>query len=131
MYYANPVVDEHNEVIGVLVLRIEAATFDKILKAATIGTGRVPLMIDGDGVVIHFPDQAKLNHSLGDLSPHQQQRIAADQHKPRIDSLRMPVLARTLIGARQPGSVSYTSTLSGADEHAGYARFRGKPGWSR
>jgi serine/threonine protein kinase/HAMP domain-containing protein len=121
MYYANPVVDEHNEVIGVLVLRIEAATFDKILKAATIGTGRAPLMIDGDGVVIHFPDQAKLNHSLGDLSPHQQQRIAADQHKPRIDSLRMPVLARTLIGARQPGSVSYTSTLSGADEHAGYA----------
>lgn len=126
MYYANPIVDEHNEVIGVLVLRIEAATFNKILTAATVGTGRVPLMIDGDGVVIHYPDPAKLNHSLGDLSPGAQQRIAADQRKPRIDSLRMPALARTLVGARQPGSISYTSTLSGTEEHAGYAPVPGQ-----
>ncbi|HEU4371975.1 MAG TPA: cache domain-containing protein, partial [Telluria sp.] len=126
MYYADPVVDEHKKVIGVLVLRIEAATFDNILKAATIGTGRVPLMIDGDGVVIHYPDPAKLNHSLGDLSASAQQRIAADQRTPHIDSLRMPVLARTLIGARQPGSISFRSNLTGAEEHAGYAPVPGQ-----
>jgi serine/threonine protein kinase/HAMP domain-containing protein len=126
MYYANPVVDEHKEVIGVLVLRIEAATFDKILKAATVGSGRVPLMTDGDGVVVHYPDPAKLNHSLDDLSASAQQRIAADQHRPHIDSLHMPVLARALVGARQAGSISYMSNLSGTEEHAGYAPVPGQ-----
>lgn len=126
MYYANPIVDEHNEVLGVLVLRIEAATFDNILKAATIGTGRIPLMTDGDGLVVHYPDPAKLNHSLGELSASAQQRIAADQRTPHIDSLRMPVLARTLIGVKQPGSISYLSTLSGTEEHAGYAPVPGQ-----
>jgi serine/threonine protein kinase/HAMP domain-containing protein len=128
MYYANPVVDEHNEVIGVLVMRIEAATFGTILAAATSGTGRVPLMIDGDGVLIHYPDPSKLHRSLDELSASTQQRIAADQRfsQPHIDSLRMPVLARSLVGAKQPGSISYISTLSGTEEHAGYAPVPGQ-----
>ncbi len=128
MYYANPIVDEHNEVLGVLVMRIEAATFDGILRAATRGTARVPIMIDGDGVVIHYRDPSKLNHSLGELSAAAQQRVAADQRlrTPRVESLRMPALARTLVGARQPGSLSYASTLSGTEEHAGYAPVPGQ-----
>jgi HAMP domain-containing protein len=128
MYYAHPIGDENDAVIGVLVMRIEAATFDGILNAATRGTNRVPLMIDGDGVLIHYRDSAKINHSLAELSASAQQRIAADQRfrLPRVDSLGMPVLARTLIGARQPGSLSYVSTLSGAEEHAGYAPVPGQ-----
>jgi serine/threonine protein kinase/HAMP domain-containing protein len=128
MYYAHPVVDEHEEVIGVLVLRIEAASFGAILAAATVGTGRVPLMIDGDGVLIHYPDPAQLHRSLGELSAQAQQRIAADGRfrTAHVDSLRMPGLARTLVKARQPGSTSYMSTLSGAEEHAGYAPVPGQ-----
>lgn len=128
MYYAHPVVDEHNEVIGVLVLRIEAASFGAILAAATVGTGRVPLMIDGDGVLIHYPDPAQLHRSLDELSAGAQRRIAADGRfrRPHIDSLRMPGLARTLVKAGQPGSISYMSTLSGAEEHAGYAPVPGQ-----
>jgi len=44
----------------------------------------------------------------------------------RVDSLRMPGLARTLVKARQPGSISYMSTLPGAEEHAGYASVAGQ-----
>jgi C4-dicarboxylate-specific signal transduction histidine kinase len=128
MYYAHPVIDEHNEVIGVLAMRIEAATFGAILEAATRGAGRVPLMIDGDGVLIQYPDPAKLHQSLDELSAGAQQRIAADQRfrKPHIDSLRMPALAHALVGARQPGSISYMSTLSGTEEYAGYAPVPGQ-----
>jgi serine/threonine protein kinase/HAMP domain-containing protein len=128
MYYGQPVLDEGGVVIGVLVMRIEAATFDGILHAATRGTDRVPLMIDGDGLLIHYRDAAKINHSLDTLSESAQQRIAADQRfrQPRIESLGMPVLARTLIKAKQPGSLSYMSTLSGTEEHAGYAPVPGQ-----
>jgi serine/threonine protein kinase/HAMP domain-containing protein len=128
MVYAHPIIDEDNEVVGVLVLRIEAASFGAILDAATRGTGRVPIMIDGDGVVIHYPDPAKLNHSLDELSADVQQRIAADQRFriPHVDSLGMPVLARTLVRATQAGSLSYKSTLSGSEEHAGYAPVAGQ-----
>jgi serine/threonine protein kinase/HAMP domain-containing protein len=128
MVYAHPVVDEHDEVIGVLVLRIEAASFGAILAAATDGTGRVPLMIDGDGVLIHYPDPAQLHRSLDELGAQAQQRIAADgRFRTRhVDSLRMPGLACTLVKARQAGSTSYMSTLSGTGEHAGYAPVPGQ-----
>jgi HAMP domain-containing protein len=78
--------------------------------------------------VIHYPDPAKLNHSLDELSADAQQRIAADKRFriPYVNSLRMPVLARTLVRATQPGSISYKSTLSGAEEHAGYAPVAGQ-----
>ncbi len=37
----------------------------------------------------------------------------------------MPQLARTLLAARAPGSVTYHSTMSGEEEHAGYAPVKG------
>ena len=123
MYYANPVFDEAGKVVGVLVLRIKASTIADILDAATVGTARVPFMIDGDGVLIHYPDAEKLHRSLDRLSPAAQARIAADQRfrKPAIDSLAMPQLARTIVGAKHEGNISYMSTLTGVEEHAGYA----------
>jgi serine/threonine protein kinase/HAMP domain-containing protein len=123
MYYANPVYGPGGAVVGVLVLRIKASTIGAILDASTTGTTRVAFMIDGDGVLIHYPDESKLHQSLGQLAPVAQQRIAADQRfrKPHIDSLHMPALARALVGAPREGYISYASTLSGSEEHAGYA----------
>jgi serine/threonine protein kinase/HAMP domain-containing protein len=127
MYYANPVFDEAGRVAGVIVLRIKASTIGDILDEVKADTGRVPFMIDGDGVLIHYPDAAQLHHSLDTLAATAQQRIAADQRfrKPRIDSLRMPMLARSLVGATRPGYISYFSTLSGVEEYAGYAPVKG------
>ena len=123
MYYANPVFDAQGAVIGVLVLRIKASTISAILASSTGGTARVPFMVDGDGVLIHYPDESKLHKSLHALSPDAQQRIAADQRFRRksIDSLNMPELARAVVGARAPGNISYQSSLSGSEEHAGFA----------
>ena len=123
MYYANPVFNASNQVIGVLVLRIKASTISTILNASTGGTARVPFMIDADGVLIHAADPASLHKSLGGLGPEAQQRIAADQRfrTRRIDSLNMPPLAKAMVGARQAGNISYFSSLSGAHEHAGFA----------
>lgn len=123
MYYANPVIDSAAKVIGVLVLKINASTIGAVLDASTAGTARVPFMVDGDGVLIHYPDKQQLHKSLGRLSLAAHQRIAADQRFGRksVDSLNMPELARTLAGARRPGNISYASTLSGNEQHAGYA----------
>jgi serine/threonine protein kinase/HAMP domain-containing protein len=127
MYYANPVFDEAQKVTGVVVLRIKASTIGAILDEVTEDTGRVPFMIDGDGILIHYPDDAQLHRSLDALPAAAQQRIVADQRfrKASIDSLRMPVLASSLVGATRPGNISYFSTLSGAEEHAGYAPVKG------
>jgi HAMP domain-containing protein len=127
MYYANPLFDVRGRVIGALVMRIAAKTFEGILAASTRGTSRVPLLVDGDGVLIHYPDAGHLYQSLDELSAGAQQRIAADQRFQRahVDSLHMPRLAHALVGARRSGSISYMSTLTGGEEHAGYAPVAG------
>lgn len=127
MFYANPIVNAAGKVSGVVVLRIRAPRIADILDAVTAGNGRLPFMIDGDGILIYYPDVKQLHRSLDVLTPQTQQRIAADKRfaKDRIGSVNMPLLARTLIGASRPGSISYLSTLSGQEEHAGYAPVKG------
>lgn len=123
MYYSNPVYNRAHKVIGVVVLRIRASSFAAMLDEVSAGTGRTPFMIDGDGVLIHHPDKRYLHRSLGPLSAGAQARIAADQRfaTSPIVSLRMPDLARALVHADQPGSISYVSSIGKGEEHAGYA----------
>jgi serine/threonine protein kinase/HAMP domain-containing protein len=123
MYYANPVFDAGRKVIGVVVLRIKGDSIARILDEATAGSGRVSFMIDGDGVLIHHPEHRFLYHSLAPLPPATLARIVADQRfrLGRVDSLGMPDLARSLISAREPGNISYRSSITGREEHAGFA----------
>jgi serine/threonine protein kinase/HAMP domain-containing protein len=123
MYYANPVFDDAHRVIGVVVMRLKGSSVSRILDEATAGSGRVPFMVDGDGVLVHHPDRRHLYRSLAPLPPQALARIVADQRfrRDRIDSAQMPVLARAVIGARGPGNISYRSSLSGLEEHAGFA----------
>lgn len=123
MYYANPVFDAAGKVIGVVVLRLKGSSIGRILDEAAAGSGRTPFMIDGDGVLIHHPDRRYLYRSLAPLPAPALARIVADQRfrSKGVDSVGMPRLARALIGARGAGNISYRSTLSGRDEHAGFA----------
>ncbi len=127
MFYANPIFGAAGKVSGVVVLRIKASSIADILEGITSGTGRTPFMIDGDGVLIYHPDPAQLHRSLGVLPAATQRRIAADKRFARatVDSVDMPLLARALIGATAAGSVTYHSTFSGEEEHAGYAPVKG------
>jgi HAMP domain-containing protein len=123
MYYANPVFDEAHRVIGVVVMRLKGSSVSRILDEATAGSGRVPFMVDGDGVLIHHPDKRHLYRSLAPLPPQALARIVADQRfrRDRIDSAQMPALSRAMVRAGGPGNISYRSTLSGLEEHAGFA----------
>jgi serine/threonine protein kinase/HAMP domain-containing protein len=130
MYYSNPVFDDARKVIGVVVMRLKGSSIGHILDEAAGGSGRVPFMIDADGVLVHHPDKRHLYRSLAPLAPDALARIVADQRFRRttIDSARMPEVARALVGARRPGNISYRSTLSGQEEHAGFAPVPGH-GW--
>jgi serine/threonine protein kinase/HAMP domain-containing protein len=123
MYYSNPVFDAAHKVIGVVVMRLKGGSFAGILDESVAGSGRVPFMVDGDGVLIHHPDTRHLYRSLAPLREDVLRRIVADQRfrRGRIDSAQMPGLAGALVGARRPGNISYRSTLSGREEHAGFA----------
>jgi serine/threonine protein kinase/HAMP domain-containing protein len=129
MFYANPVFDaERGAVIGAVVLRIRASSFDAILREAGRGDADlVPFLIDGDGVLISHPDARLLYSSLGTLAPERAAAIRADQRFRRdsVRSLGMPELARTLLSGREQGHVDYRSSLSGAAEVAGFAAVPG------
>jgi serine/threonine protein kinase/HAMP domain-containing protein len=126
VYYAHPVRDATGTVIGVLVLRIKGAKFAEILNDVTKETNRHPLLIDGDGVLIYYPDSAYLYSSLMPLSAEKLKQIQSDQRfrKTTIASLDMPILAKAMVGATASGSISFHSALSSKEEVAGFAPVR-------
>lgn len=127
VYYANPVFDARHAVIGVVVLRIKGSTISHILDQVRAKSARLPLMIDGDGVLVQYPDERMLYRSLMPLPRDALARIVADQRfrRQRIESLGMPTLARAMVGARATGSIRFHSTLTDVDEYAGYAPVAG------
>lgn len=126
VYYANPVRDAAGKVIGVVVVRIKGSKFADILNDVTKGSNRRPFLIDGDGVLIYYPDSARLYSSLVPLSAEKRREIQNDKRfrKTDIASLDMPGLAKATIGATAPGSITYQSTLTATEEVAGYAPVR-------
>lgn len=127
IYYANPVFGADRQVVGVVVLRIKGTTIGAILDQVRLRSERVPLMIDGDGVLVQYPDERQLYRSLAPLSAATLRKIQADQRfgRSRIDNLAMPALAKALTGATASGALSYDSTLSGVEEYAGFAPVKG------
>ncbi len=123
VYYANPVFDARHAVIGVVVLRIKGSTIGAILDQVRANSSRQPFMIDGDGVLVQYPDERMLYRSLAPLPRAALARIVADQRfrRHRIESLQMPELAQAMVGAHTTGSIRYRSTLTGVDEYAGFA----------
>ena len=127
VYYANPVFDTQQQVVGVIVLRIRASTIATILHESTADTGRVPFLLDGDGILNYHPDPAYLYRSLVPLPAAKAQAILQDRRfgaKP-LQSLNMPDLARVVVGTKKHGNLSYRSSRNGTEEHAGYAPVAG------
>jgi serine/threonine protein kinase/HAMP domain-containing protein len=128
VFYSIPVYAlDGKQVIGAVVLRIKADAIARILDAAKQGNERIPFLVDDDGVIIHHPNEKLLYMSLVPLSKTQMDEIKADQRfrRDKIDDLRMPGLAKAMVGTKQPGSVGYFSTVSGKEEIAGYAPVQG------
>jgi C4-dicarboxylate-specific signal transduction histidine kinase len=127
MFYASPVFDRENKVVGAVVLRIRGSSFASILDEVREGSQRTPFLIDGDGVLVHHPDPRLLYSSLRKLPDDKMAAIRADQRfrRDRIESLDMPVLADAMVGAKSLGHVSYWSSVSRENEIAGYAPVKG------
>ncbi|RRS03136.1 HAMP domain-containing protein [Aquabacterium soli] len=123
MFYAHPVFGEDYEVVGAVVLRIRAASFDGILEQVGSGSQLTPFMVDGDGVVIYHPNQRVLYSSLVRLPEATLAKIRADQRFKRdsIESLDMPDLAQAVVQAKEQGHVTYRSTISRTEEIAGFS----------
>lgn len=123
IYYSNPVFDASHQVIGAIVLRIKGGTVSTLLEENIEGTGQLPFLIDGDGVLIHHPDARLLYSSLAPLSLATHREIVADKRfgRDRIVSLGMDDLAKAMMGSKTHGNISYRSSVSQEIEHAGYA----------
>lgn len=123
VFFSLPVYDGQKNIIGAVVLRVKAEAITKILDEAKQGNERIAFLVDDDGILIHHPNPKLLYMSLMPLSKAQLDAIIADQsfRKDRIDDLRMPALAKAMTQAKQVGSLSYTSTISGKEEIVGYA----------
>jgi serine/threonine protein kinase/HAMP domain-containing protein len=124
VYYSQPVVDPSGKVLGLVLLRIKGDTVATILKM--VGgqeEDRTPFLVDEDGILVLYPDPAKLYSSLVPLSDKALKGIVTDQRfrRDRIDSLDMPDLARAMVGATRPGNIRYHSTLSNSEDIAGFA----------
>ena len=123
VFYSNPVFDSDKKVVGAVVLRILGSSIGKMLVEVQQGKDRVPFLVDGDGVIIFHPDEKLLYKSLVPLPEAKLKKIIADKtfRRDQIDSINQPELAKAMVGSRRGGNISYTSSVSGADEIAGYA----------
>ena len=60
VFFSNPVKDVKGKVIGVVTLRIKGKAIASILEASRGEVARVPMLIDGDGIIIHYPNAKQL-----------------------------------------------------------------------
>ena len=125
VYIAYPVLRD-GQAIGVVTLRLRAEAIDAIVDGVR-NMNQEPFLVDGDGVLIHHRIERLRFHSLADLRPQAQERIAADQRFriKHVDSLGMPTLAGAMIGARSEGTIDYQSSISKTREVAGFAPVAG------
>ncbi|NRF69522.1 HAMP domain-containing protein [Aquincola sp. S2] len=140
VFFSMPVQEPGGQVIGAVVLRIHAASFNAILDemrnaAATAGVASseaalTPFLVDADGVLIYHPREDLLYRSLAPLPAERLAAIRADQRFRRdtIQSLNQPDLSAAMLAAKGPGHLRYRSAISGVDEIAGFAPVPGQ-GW--
>lgn len=126
VFYSQPVRDREDKVIGAVVMRYSAAPFEKMLADVKSGT-RFAALVDDDGVLVYHPDPAVRFKSLAPLSQKAAEEIKADQRfrRDKIDTVNMPELNKVLLEAKEPGNISYVSTISKKEEIAGYAPVKG------
>ena len=126
VFFAQPVRNKDDKVIGAVVMRTAALPFEKMLSDLQAGT-RLATLVDDDGVLVYHPDPATRFKSLAPLSQKQAEEIKADQRfrRDNIDSVNMPELSNALLAATRAGNISYVSSITQKEEIAGYAPVKG------
>lgn len=124
-FIAEPVAGPDGAPVGVLVLRVLAASVAQLMDELGEGGGLVPMLLDGDGVVLHHPRRERIFASLVPLSAAQQAEIRADQRfrRERVGSLGEEELAR-LVAAGASGEAVRGAGTGGASGAAGHGAYR-------
>ena len=123
VFYSNPVFNADKKIVGAVVLRILGSSIGKILVDVQQGQNRIPFLVDGDGIIIFHPNEKLLYKSLMPLPAAKLKEIIADQRfrRDKIESINQPELAKAMVGSRVGGNISYQSSISRADEIAGFS----------
>ena len=126
VFFAQPVRDAADNVIGAVVMRYSSLPFEGMLSDVSKGT-RLAYLVDDDGVLVYHPDPATRFKSLAPLTQKAAEEIKADQRfrRSNIETVNMPVLNKMLLSAKEPGNISYASTISKKEEIAGFAPVKG------
>ncbi|MBL8346430.1 MAG: HAMP domain-containing protein [Rubrivivax sp.] len=124
---AEPVAGPDGDPVGVLVLRVLAASVASIMDELGEDGVLTPMLVDGDGVVLHHPRRERIFSSLAPLTAPQQVDVRADQRyrRDRVASLDELDLARLMMNGSASGHGSYRSVQDGREEIAGFAAVPG------
>lgn len=122
LFFSGPILGKSGKVEGVVVVKISGLAVSSIIDEANVDE-HIAYLIDSEGVLIHHPDNKLLYKSLVPLSKKSLERIVKSKRflLDNIESLDFDVLADAIVGAKNPGTVNYSSPISGEKEIAGYA----------
>ena len=128
LYLSNPVRANNGNIIGVAVIKIKESDIAKIVNGLNLDPQSYAFLIDRLGVIISHPDKSLLYHSLAALSGKAQQKIKIDQryHLEQIASLDLDELAAEIVGAKDPGHISYESPAA-QRKRVGFAPLKVEP----
>jgi serine/threonine protein kinase/HAMP domain-containing protein len=130
---AEPVRGDGGAIVGAMVLRLSGDAVVRALEQAQAGgpagAGRqlTPMLVDGDGVLIHHAHADLRHRTLVPLAPERLAEIRADQRfrRDELPAVGETALAAALAGTPRGGSVQYASATSGLATVAGFAPVAG------
>ena len=122
LFFSGPILGKSGKVEGVVVVKISGLAVSSIIDEANADE-HIAYLIDSEGVLIHHPDNKLLYKSLVPLSRKSLERIVKSKRflLDNIESLGLDVLADAIVGAKNPGTINYSSPISGEKEIVGYA----------
>ncbi len=122
MYYSAPVLGDMDRILGVVVVKLDAAILWQVVESLDVGESGGALLVDEDGILIAHHDRSLLLHSVASLSAADLQRIDPQTRfqSDAVASLDIPAL-EALHGARTPGSLEYTRPTDGTRRAVAYA----------
>ena len=128
LYLSNPVRADDGEIIGIAVIKIKESDIAKIVNGLDLDPESYAFLIDRLGVIISHPNKSLIYHSLAPLSQRTQQKIRIDQryHLEQISSLDLDELATEIVGAKNPGHISYKSPAE-QRKRVGFAPLKVEP----
>lgn len=131
LFFAHPIRTDAGKILGVAVLKIKGSDVWKVVNSIRVNSHVQAFLVDENGIVISHPNNSFLYRSLDSLSANLQQKLKATnaygRNREQIESLKLPKLAQSMVGASQMGNTSYYSPIEKTYQIAGFAPLESEP----